>query len=227
VDWIINDFLTADEIEEVVEYYDQLPYSEEHSGKRNQRKLMHYDLPETPYLKSVFQPKIEKHFPGGYVSSSTFTEWHKPVNIHTDAWQSHEDKSHKLGITLLIPLRITPVEAESSTIIFEQCMPHTFPLTQIAVPGNKLLKDYVSHCDPSIMHKKNNSISNEFYNLHLQHIEDQDMLINLSVDRIHKWTIGDAFYWDRNYFHTSSSFDPKLKTKLHAIFFITFPAARI
>ena len=224
MDWIINNFLTADETEEIVEYYDALPYAPEYSSHRNRRKLMHYDFPDMPYLKSVFQPKIEKHFPGGHVSASTFTEWHTPTNLHTDAWQGHEDKSHKLGITILIPLRITPVEAESSTIIFEQYMPDNLPLTQIAGPNeDSSANGFISHNDPRIQNKQKNAITTEFYNSHLKHIPDQNMLTDFSVDRVHKWTVGDAFYWTRNYFHTSSSFDPKLKTKLHAIFFITFP----
>jgi len=229
MDYKIKNFLTDSEVSTVCAFYDRLPYSDEYSSSLCRRKLMHYDNPGMPFLKNIFEPKLKQLYPNGVVSACTFTDWHKPVEIHTDGWQPQEDQSRSMGDAVLIPLRLDPVTASSSTIIFNQRSAGP----TVSLKKQPYLKHYVkrmqhrgvskliSHTDDRIEHKSDQGVSQEFIQEHLQHIDDPDMLRNFSVSGVHAWSPGCAIVWDRSYFHTSSSFNTSLKNKLHAIFFIT------
>jgi len=218
----IENFLSDSEVNTVCAFYDRLPYSDEYSSSLNRRKLMHYDNPSMPFFKNIFEPKLQELYPGGLVSACTFTDWHSPVEIHTDGWQPQEDQTRDMGYAILVPLRITPKNAKSSTIIFDQ------RLSDVSVTLKEYTQDevwnvaeYISPDDDRIEYKSAEEVGSVFYNDHLQHIEDKRMLRNFSVSAVHDWSPGCAIVWDRSYFHTSSSFDETLKNKLHAIFFIT------
>jgi hypothetical protein len=224
MDYKIENFLTETEVNTVCAFYDRLPYSDEYSSSLNRRKLMHYDNPGMPFLKNIFEPKLKQLYPDGVVSACTFTDWHQPVEIHTDGWQPQEDQSRSMGDAVLIPLRLDPVTANSSTIIFNQRSPGpTVTLKEQHPDANTLwnVSEHISPTDDRIEHKSDQGVSQEFIQEHLQHIDDTGMLRNFSVSGVHAWSPGCAIVWDRSYFHTSSSFDASLKSKLHAIFFIT------
>ena len=218
----IENFLSESEVNTVCAFYDRLPYSDEYSSSLNRRKLMHYDNPGMPFLKNIFEPKLQELYPGGLVSACTFTDWHNPVEIHTDGWQPQEDQTRDMGYAVLVPLRINPENAQSSTIIFDQRSPGaTVTLKEHTQDEVWNVAEYISPDDDRIEYKNAGEFDSVFYNAHLQHIEDKHMLRNFSISAVHDWSPGCAIVWDRSYFHTSSSFDETLKSKLHAIFFIT------
>jgi len=219
-DFKINNFLSSIEVDDVLAFYDELPYSQDYSNpKMNKRKLMHYD--STQFLQDIFEPKLKTLFTGGLTSASTFTDWHNPVLIHTDGWQPQEDQTRNMGYAVLVPLRTNPVKSKASTIIFEQRSPGpTVTLNQVTENTPWNIAEYVTADDARIENKKD-GITQEFYNTHLKHIQDINMLRNFSVSNVYNWEPGCAIVWDRSYFHTSSSFDETLKSKLHAIFFVT------
>jgi hypothetical protein len=191
----IENFLSESEVNTVCAFYDRLPYSDEYSSSLNRRKLMHYDNLGMPFLKNIFEPKLQELYPGGLVSACTFTDWHNPVEIHTDGWQP---------------------------IIFDQRSPGaTVTLKEHTQDEVWNVAEYISPDDDRIGYKSAGEFDSVFYNEHLQHIEDKHMLRNFSISAVHEWSPGCAIIWDRSYFHTSSSFDETLKSKLHAIFFIT------
>ena len=74
MNYTVKDFLSVNEVATVCAFYDRLPYSDEYSSSLNRRKLMHYDNPGMPFLKNIFQPKLENLFPSGKVSACTFTD---------------------------------------------------------------------------------------------------------------------------------------------------------
>ena len=218
----IENFLSESEINTVCAFYDRLPYSDEYSSSLNRRKLMHYDNPGMPFLKNIFEPKLQELYPGGLVSACTFTDWHNPVEIHTDGWQPQEDQTREMGYAVLVPLRLNPSTAKSSTIIFDQRSPGaTVTLKEHTQDEVWNIAEHISPDDERIEFKSTMPVSVEFCEEHLQHIQDPSMLRNFSINAVHNWEPGCAIVWDRSYFHTSSSFDKTLKSKLHAIFFIT------
>jgi|TARA_B100001093_G_C26812913_1_gene1008322 hypothetical protein len=217
----IENFLSTSEVNTVCGFYDRLPYSDEYSSELNRRKLMHYDNPSMPFLKKIFEPKLMS-LHKGTVSACTFTDWHNPVEIHTDGWQPQEDQTRSMGVAVLVPLRLNPDTAKSSTIIFNQrSAGPTVTLKEQREHASWNVAEHISPDDNRIENKSEQGVSAEFYAEHLQHIDDPDMLRNFSVSGVHDWSPGCAIVWDRSYFHTSSSFDATLKSKLHAIFFIT------
>lgn len=215
-------FLTIDEVNSIVEYYDQLDHSEQYSSNLNNRKLMHYDDPNFAFMKDLLEPKFKKLFPNGKVSACTFTDWHTPVEIHTDGWQPQEDQTRGMGYVVLIPLRLLPLSAETSTVIFKQSMPCGPGVTMATYKDNKdwNIHEFVSSDDERIENKEQNAINDFLYNKYFAHVE-KDFIKNLSISNIYNWTTGSAIIWDRRNFHTSSSFNTDLVSKLHAIFFIT------
>jgi len=218
----IENFLSESEVNTVCAFYDRLPYSEEYSSSLNRRKLMHYDNPSMPFLKNIFEPKLQKLYPGGLVSACTFTDWHNPVEIHTDGWQPQEDQTRNMGYAVLVPLRLNPANAQSSTIIFDQrSAGPTVTLRVQREDASWNVAEHISPDDSRIENKSSAGVDLDFYEQHLRHTDDPSMLGNFSVSGVHDWSPGCAIVWDRSYFHTSSSFDATLKSKLHAIFFIT------
>jgi hypothetical protein len=216
------DFLSISELDTVLKLYDRLPYSQDFSNpKMNKRKLMHYET--NPILQKIFQPKLLELFPTGLVSACTFTDWHNPVEIHTDGWQPQEDQTRDMGYAVLVPLRINPENAQSSTIIFDQRSPGaTVTLKEHTQEEVWNVAEYISPDDDRI-ENKDAGIDQKFYDKHLRHIPNRDLLRNFSVSAVHDWESRCAIVWDRSYFHTSSSFDSTLVSKLHAIFFVTLP----
>jgi hypothetical protein len=83
----IKNFCTKAELESVLEYYSALDYAEEQSNKRARRKNMDYHDPDILIMRDIIEPKLEKYFPGSFVSAATFTNWIEHVEIHTDSWQ--------------------------------------------------------------------------------------------------------------------------------------------
>jgi hypothetical protein len=218
----IENFLSESEVNTVCAFYDRLPYSEEYSSSLNRRKLMHYDNPSMPFLKNIFEPKLQKLYPGGLVSACTFTDWHNPVEIHTDGWQPQEDQTRNMGYAVLVPLRLNPANAQSSTIIFDQrSAGPTVTLRVQREDASWNVAEHISPDDSRIENKSSAGVEVDFYEQHLRHTDDPSMLDNFSVSGVYSWSPGCAIVWDRSYFHTSSSFDTTLKSKLHAIFFVT------
>jgi hypothetical protein len=218
----IENFLSESEVNTVCAFYDRLPYSEEYSSSLNRRKLMHYDNPSMPFLKNIFEPKLQKLYPGGLVSACTFTDWHNPVEIHTDGWQPQEDQTRNMGYAVLVPLRLNPANAQSSTIIFDQrSAGPTVTLRVQREDASWNVAEHISPDDSRIENKSSAGVEVDFYEQHLRHTDDPSMLGNFSVSGVYSWSPGCAIVWDRSYFHTSSSFDTTLKSKLHAIFFVT------
>ena len=218
----IENFLSESEVNTVCAFYDRLPYSEEFSSSLNRRKLMHYDNPSMPFLKNIFEPKLQKLYPGGLVSACTFTDWHNPVEIHTDGWQPQEDQTRNMGYAVLVPLRLNPANAQSSTIIFDQrSAGPTVTLRVQREDASWNVAEHISPDDSRIENKSSAGVEVDFYEQHLRHTDEPSMLDNFSVSGVYSWSPGCAIVWDRSYFHTSSSFDTTLKSKLHAIFFVT------
>ena len=219
----VKNFLSTSEVNTVCDFYDQLPYSDQYSSDLNRRKLMHYDDPSMPFLKNIFQSKL-MGIHKGIVSACTFTDWHNPVEIHTDGWQPQEDQTRDMGVAVLVPLRLNPSTAQSSTIIFDQRIPGpTVTLKEQTHDELWSISKHISPDDPRIEYKSTTPFDTDFYEEHLQHIDDLHMLRHFSVSEsgVHERETGCAIVWDRSYFHTSSSFDESLKSKLHAIFYIT------
>lgn len=224
ISYKLENFLNEDEVDAVCQFYDSLPYSDEYSSPANRRKLMHYDDEKITFLKDLFDEKLKSLYNGGKVSACTFTEWHDPVEVHTDGWQPQEDKSRRMGYAVLVPLRLDPHDAEASTIIFSQR--HDGPTLTLKEHKEDDSWNVAEHIDPTdnrIENKIKNGIDDELYEKHLKHVEP-NILTNFAINAVHDWTLGSAIVWDRSYFHTSSSFENKLKSKLHAIFFITLDA---
>ena len=218
----IKNIVNKEEVEQILEYYNQLPESDDYSNHQAKRKLTGYHEEHMPFLKEMFEEKFSKYFENYVVSGSNFTNWIETVELHTDGWQPQEDQSNKLGYAVLVPLEVTPTDAKSYTIIFDQF------LDGPAVTMKKFIDDkdwnksheYTTPNDERIKNKKdNNLITNEYYSEHLSHIQ-RELLNNFSVSNTHQWKIGDAIVWKRKHFHTSSSFSDKIKSKLHLLFFI-------
>jgi len=218
----IKNFLTAEELESILSYYDLLEQSVDYSNEQAKRKLMHYDDPDNTFMKDIIDPKIKQHFPNGFVSASAFTNWNKNVELHTDAWQPDEDQNSILGYALLVPLQINPVEEKTSTIIFDQyCEGPTVTVKKFDSNEKWNIAKYVDPSSDKILNKKSNGIDKEFYRNYLNHI-DHESLKYFSVANRYEWVLGEAIVWGRDLFHTSEAFNQRLKNKLHMIFLINF-----
>jgi len=225
ISYAVENFLTENEIGAVLSHYDTIPYSKEYSSPNNRRKMMNYDDPNSNFFKELFDPKIKLLYPTGKVSACTFTDWHHPVEIHTDGWQPHEDNTRKLGYAILVPLLITPSDVVTSTIIFQQrYIGPTVTLKHFTQSDPWNISEYINSNDPRIENKSQKPLDIGFYEKHLKHLQDPQIIRNLSIDGVYDWSIASAIVWDRSDFHTSSSFVNKLKNKLHAIFFVTLDA---
>lgn len=221
--WKIPGFLTPREVAATNFYYDKLPDSPEYSSSLNRRKLSHYMHPEANFENALFGPKLREAFPTGTVTSAAFTNWVKPVEIHTDSWQPHEDRSLDMGWVVLVPLRVTPTSARTATIIFDQWTEEgTTSLANYTQDEAWNIAEYVSPDDGRIQNKQPTNMSPDWLRDNLPHIDDPEMVRNFTVGGIYPWVLGDAIVWDRRYFHTSSGFDG-LESKLHAIFFVNKP----
>ena len=218
----IKNFLTPEELESILDYYDLLEQSIEYSNDQAKRKLMHYNDPDNTFIKDIIDSKIKKMFPNSFVSASAFTNWNKNVELHTDAWQPGEDQNSILGYALLIPLRIDPVEEKISTIIFEQyCEGPTVTIKKFNNNEKWNIAKYIDPFSDKILNKKTNGIDESFYQNYLYHIE-RESLKCFSLANRYEWSLGGGIVWRRNLFHTSEAFNQKLKSKLHMIFLINF-----
>jgi hypothetical protein len=218
----IKNFCTKAELESVLEYYSALDYAEEQSNKRARRKNMDYHDPDILIMRDIIEPKLEKYFPGSFVSAATFTNWIEHVEIHTDSWQPDENKNKKLGYALLIPLKIEPEHIETSTIVFDQHLKEENSASVAKFDEQEEWNiDKNINLDQSLINAKTDSvISNEFYEKYLTHTSYTDVK-NLSPTR-YVWNVGDAIVWDRKLLHTSENFNKNLKSKLHMVFLINF-----
>lgn len=223
--YTVKQFLTRQEVDSILTQYDDIPYSDEYSSPANRRKLMNYDHADSTFFKDLFDSKIKSLYPTGTVSACTFTDWHHPVEIHTDGWQPHEDNTRQLGHAILVPLRLVPNDASTSTVIFEQrYVGPTVTLKEFSQHDAWNISEHITANDERIENKSQTPIDAEIREKYLKHVQDPDTLKNLSIDGIYDWQIGSAIIWDRSHFHTSASFVNNLKSKLHAIFFVTLDA---
>jgi len=218
----IENFLSKEELEQIILFYDQLPYSNEYSSHHAKRKLMHYHHEHMTFMKDIMEEKFKKYFPNHVISGATFTNWNQHVELHTDGWQPNEDKSSMLGHAVLIPLRIEPLHEKTSTIIFDQYLDgHSVTLKKWESDSKWNISEFVENSDPRILNKINDKFDKEFYTKYLKHIQ-YELLEGFSIDARHEWKIGNAIVWKRKHFHTSEEFNPKLSSKLHMIFFVNF-----
>lgn len=219
----INNFCNAEEIDNILNYYEILETSQEYSSKRAKRKNMDYHDSDISFMRDIIDPKIKNHFPNGFVSAATFTNWVEQVELHTDSWQPQEDKTKKLGYSVLVPLQIEPISATTSTIIFNQYADNKSSLTTEKFEQDEKwnISEHITTAKANIINKTKNTLDKKFYEKYLNHI-DYDMIKNFADPTRYEWKVGNAIVWDRMLFHTSETFQPALESKLHMIFLINF-----
>lgn len=212
------DFLSERELEQVLDFYDSLPYSPEYSSPKNQRKLMHYDSPDYPLMRSIFEPKIQKILPGGRVVNSTFTDWTTPVEVHTDSWQPNEDrKNQQLGYAVLVPLRVDPENVVAQTVVFDQY--NNGPTNTLEDIDSDAVWN-IAEQNREIHGLVEQELDQKVFEEHLTHC-DYEKIKHFSIQGIYNWFAGSAIVWHRKHYHTSSSFI-EVNSKLHAIFLVNF-----
>lgn len=223
--FVIENFCTQEEVESILFYYDSLDESAEYSNKRAKRKNMDYHNPDLALIKEIVGPKLQKYFTNSHVSAGTFTNWVEHVELHTDSWQPDEDRSKKLGYSVLVPLRVIPENIETSTIIFNQWCKEEKSVSFKSYKDDAKwnIADYVhdDHSKYEILGKTEEKLDKNFHLKYLSHI-DYDVVENFANPSRYVWKIGDAIVWNRRYFHTSEAFNPLLLSKLHMIFFVNF-----
>jgi hypothetical protein len=219
----IEKFCNNNEISKILDYYDALEEAPEFSNQRAKRKNMNYHDPDIFLMREIIELKIQKLFPNSFVSAATFTNWIEQVELHTDSWQPDEDKTKVLGYSILVPLRISPTNIETSTIIFDQYTKEkqtvTFKKFTEDEPWN--IAKQIGINDSKIFNKSSTELDLNFYNEYLSHI-DYNLIKNFSNPTRYIWKVGDAIVWAREHFHTSENFNPLLNSKLHMIFLVNF-----
>lgn len=219
----IKNFCNDHEISNIINYYDALEEATEFSNKRAKRKNMNYHDPDIGIMREIIEPKIQKYFPNSFVSAATFTNWLEHVELHTDNWQPGEDRSKKLGYSILVPLKIDPINVQTSTIIFDQYdnEDHTVTFEEFPEDQKWNIAKKIEKSSDKILGKSNDKLDIKFYKNFLKHI-DYSIIENFSNPTRYIWNVGDAIVWDRKHFHTSENFNSQLKSKLHMIFLINF-----
>jgi hypothetical protein len=219
----IKNFCNNEEVSSILDYYDALEEAPEFSNQRAKRKNMNYHDPDIVLMREIIEPKIKNFFPNAFVSAATFTNWVEQVELHTDSWQPDEDKTKVLGYSILVPLRISPTNIETSTIIFDQYTKEkqTVTFKKFTEDESWNIAKQIGINDSKILNKSNQELDQDFYNKYLGHI-DYNIIKNFSNPTRYVWTVGDAVVWNREHFHTSENFNPLLNSKLHMIFLVNF-----
>lgn len=196
--------LSAAEIQQIRDFYDQQPAFYAESGILN--KNLEYHIPEN-FIYKLMNPKLnlvlgEHHEfdTGSYKSSS------RPYIIHVDSRQQHDQypdcmsfgsKTVKQNKAILVPL----VEGNGLRTV-------TFKVWSDLNPTQD---QFLIHAGP-----KNHLLAEDF-----DHDSNFNYIQNLPVDMDYHWNVGDILVWDRNQWHMSTNFSKYNTIKTFLVFFMS------
>jgi len=209
----VYNFLTVDEINFLLSYYDNKPYTSEktteyqgHNIVKNRHKDSDYNLVDGP-IYQLLHPKLEKLLGSHILDSGAVLESHYPYQPHIDSRKRFTDKFYQhntdekcVDTAVLISLNEDP---SFKTIIFDY-FSKSLDLTQV----------------PEL---KNNNItaSSVKDNIDLTHFTDQELKFvdNLKISNVYNWKVGGLVTWNRNQLHCSSNFYSSGLQKKALVFF--------
>jgi len=211
---ILPEFLTANETELLLSYFDDQPYTCENTVEYNSNMIVEnrhknndYNVPNS-LCQGIIYPKLEKIIGLHIMDSGSFLESHYPFGIHVDSkktfaddkFYSHVDSS--LNISVLISLNEDP---GFNTVMFDY---FAEIVDYDQVPSTRSLSNTIA--DP------------KYADLNFDHFTPQELKFvrNLQITNVYKWKTGSVIMWPRNQLHASSNFYASGKQKKAIVLFL-------
>jgi hypothetical protein len=209
---IIQNFLNNDEVDFLISYYADKPYTSEktwiYQGREiiyNRHKNSDYDLPTSP-VHQLLYPKLKELLGPHVMNSGGLLESHYPYPLHLDTYNKFEDKKFYLhnkkqeclDIAVLISLNEDP---SFKTVMFDY------------------FADTIDFDNPPMV---GNTGSEKWPNIDLEHCSPAqlDFAKNLKILDVYDWSRGGLVTWDRRQLHCSSNFYPSDKQKQAIVLFL-------
>ena len=212
---IIPDFLTIDEVNSILTYFNNRPYDVENIKEvcgeaivNNRHKNNDYNLPGS-LVREIVYSKLEKIVGPHIMDNGSLLESHYPYAAHLD---THQDLSRKnfhchsdnfLNQSVLLSLNEDP---SFKTVMFDY------------------FADLVDYTEPPV---NDGSIANtmldpKYANLDFSHmLENQiNFIKHIQITDVYNWKTGSAIIWPRNQLHTSSNFYHSGKQKKAIVLFL-------
>lgn len=166
-------------------------------------------LTMTHYAQPFFARKLEqlqKRLPANEeITTANINLDYSPGGIHSDGYIDL-DKDDKIANTYLIPISTHSTD-NYYTIIFDQYSYKAITFNSVLGLDNKGITTYkqVTREDFGLA---DTLFDKEVYNKYLTHLK-YDALKGFTVNYIHKWKLGEAMIWPRQFLHVSANFQNK------------------
>lgn len=203
----ISNFLTKEEIDWFLWYWDVLPKKID-TGQRY-RSMAYFDRPFFHRIYSLLNNRVKQNSPHEEITTVNINDDYLPGGIHSDGYIDFDSKDD-ISLTYLIPLKISDSQ-EYATIIFNEKSKKAVSFNEENGLGNSGLTVYPQE-------KRKNFVSNsqefdqDIYQRYLDHLK-YESLAGLTLAQIQTWKLGTAMVWPRENFHCSANFksqEPRL-----------------
>lgn len=210
----IPDFLTAQEVELLLDHFDRCPYAVENTKQHQNKTIIYNRHKNSDYnlagslVREIIYPKLEKIIGPHMMDNGSLLESHYPYPIHVDTHQdsaknnfySHSHTYQNQAV--LISLNEDPC---FKTVMFEYFADLLDYST--APTGDGMITDTIQ--DP------------RYDDLDLSHLSDSNIefIKNIKITSVYHWKIGSALLWPRNQLHMSTNFYHSAKQKKAVVIF--------
>lgn len=195
---IIENAISKDILEKLLNYYESRPYVEIELGIKN--KFLEYHI-QSDISYQLLYNSIEKILPNHAFDTGSFKESSIPYKLHVDSYNQHS----KIGTTLGLDNRFDFISYNSAMLI---------PLVE-DINLKTITFDIFS--DESVTsYKSHVALANNLINDDISH---HTIAKFLPVDKVFTWKLGNVFVWPRNQLHMSNNFVKFHLIKKFLIFF--------
>lgn len=193
----IENFLSADEVSQLVEYFKAKSYTNVTTLDFNGQRIVKSKHKNSDYCQSdsivyqILQDKIQLAIGNHSMTHGSLLESHYPYPLHVDTYKTFQENNfynlsnQNLNISLLISLNEHP---QFKTVFFDLVTPVLNIPPNLPITNTPLFPDY-----PQLNFDHCNDNSKEF-------------LKTLKITDVYDWKVGNAVYWPRDQVHCSSNF---------------------
>ena len=193
----IENFLSTDEVSQLVEYFKTKSYANVTTINFNGQQVTKSKHKNSEYEQSnslvyqILHNKIQSTMGDHTMTHGSLLESHFPYPLHVDTYETFQEKNfynlnnQNSNISLLISLNEHP---QFKTVFFD-----------LKTPVLKI---------PADLPMTNTPLFPDYPDLNFDHCDDhaKEFLKSLKITNVYNWKTGNAVYWPRNQVHCSSNF---------------------
>lgn len=200
-----HQFLTQEEIEWFVWYWEQLPSKID--TKQRLRSPTHFQQNFFNRQFEKLQTRVSEVFPDEIITTINLNWDYLPGGIHSDGYIDF-DKDDNMGHTFLIPIEMENGE-RFQTVIFEGISDKAVSLNREMGLGEDGLVTY-PQVSRSYFDFNDTPFDEKMHSDYLGHL-NYNALSGMKVKKVQEWQLGRAIIWPRSQLHCSADFKPNSK----------------